>query len=49
MSAALKAAHEINELWRGCLDGSEVELADCPEDSDVAAIIEKHVKPPTKE
>lgn len=45
MSPSLAAAMEINALWRKCLDGSQVHLASCPSDEEVAAIIERHMNP----
>lgn len=40
----LAAAHEINDLWRECLDEAEVKILPdtCPSDYKVAGVIEKY-------
>lgn len=45
MSPALQAAIEINNRWLNCLRRSHAQLADCPTNEQVAAIIELHINP----
>jgi hypothetical protein len=41
---ALPAAVEINSRWHDCLDPDGIIPPDCPSDSEVAKIIERHIE-----
>jgi hypothetical protein len=48
MRPSLQAAREISRLWLECLNGLHVELATCPSDDTMAAIIDRYCpQPPT--
>lgn len=43
MKSSEHAAIEINQLWRDCLAGADVEDERCPTNEQVAEIIERHM------